>query len=328
MRNTFLKALTPFLERRGISQIPDRIEPIPHERFFHFIEDSVLKHLLDNHYLQSVGVGEDDSESLLSTINTIFKKWIERQAPRNTLSLNYHNLLAVSSNAAIIFLNDEVLKCPLDEFLGIMMASEVVNHRTVYAIWEEWNASAQVPERLRGKLGIPCPHLQEQGGFYMEYVGRSLDMLILQQILTSFYPQIDQLLHAFKLPQNSLDSLNPSQLLLIGNATLEYNFPVLTENRLARGEWLSLMISCATPCVTREHYDALNAFLDYAWENGFMYRDKIVDNLTLHKGKLYLIDFGVADTFDPQRPPNPASYQKHREEKINAQLLPFIIPSA
>ncbi|MBF0350178.1 MAG: hypothetical protein HQM11_04065 [SAR324 cluster bacterium] len=47
-----------------------------------------------------------------------------------------------------------------------------------------------------------------------------------------------------------------------------------------------------------------------------MYRDKIVDNLTLHKGKLYLIDFGVADTFDPQRPPNPASYQKHREEKI------------
>ncbi|MBF0240282.1 MAG: hypothetical protein HQM12_21465 [SAR324 cluster bacterium] len=336
--HSFLKALADVMSHRNISKIPERLAPLSEDNFIAFLEEMHLREPLDTSFLEKSGVSQEDVDQLLERINHDMSEVLSRTSNtshvirvenRNFVgmgglnSMGNQNLLAVSGCAAIVYFGDAVYKYPLNEIFELMMDPELKNHRRAEDLLEEWEA-CDIPEKFRNKFGIP--ELQHKDGIYrMQYVGRSLDIVALQKIITAIDPDINTRLQHYNPYLDSLERIPPVQVIRLMKEIIFHNMPQLREDSIDYGEMLAIILNSENPCISQDHYDAFNSFLDFAWNHGFVYRDKIVDNLTLLNGKIYLIDFGMANSFPPDRPPDRERYLINRENLINRQLRQFII---
>lgn len=318
----FLKALRPILEKKNITQIPQKLLPFSKSSFTNFMESIDPRAALDVDFLIKGGVSVDDAPALMDRINQDLKQRIGRAEKEHPIHLENRNLIAISGCAVIMYYGQEIYKYPLNDIFEMMMVPEIENHEKAASLLKKWEESS-LPNHLKNKLGVPSLS-QKEGLYSMQYVNRSLDMVAMQDIIYSIMPTIDEQLYEFDSHLHSLSDLQPAQLMKLVSAIIKENIPQMANHTIERGEWLSILINCGQSYLTRDHYAALNSFLDYAWDEGFMYRDKIIDNVTIHEGKVYLIDFGMAWSFTSEDSPSLDDYQEHRKVMINNQLQPFL----
>ncbi|MBF0288166.1 MAG: hypothetical protein HQM14_10140 [SAR324 cluster bacterium] len=315
------KFLAKFLKDFKITEVPDTLVPLDAEAFEEIMESMLLRGPIDVDYLSKLGV--EDPDELLERILEDMEELVN---DRN-IRLENRNVIAVSGNALAILLNNWILKYPLNEFLQPLLEAEVEKHIYAYRLYCEWVSDSRnhgLPFDPKNKFAIPQWKLNEEG-YRIEYVGRSLDVLVLESLICDIDPEFEARLAALN-PKMMLRQLTPAQLILLLKKLLHHNIAAIRDEDFYKSELLSPLIACAQPCLTQEHFDALNSFLDYGYQNGFLYLDKIVDNSTLHEnGRMYLIDYGISEVFDKGKPTfSLEKYGEMREELIAQQITPFL----
>lgn len=321
-QDRLIRFLSTFSKGRSIDDIPSKLEPFSDEDFDNTILSMKFRQPIENEFLEEVGV--DDAEELMEQINTALQK----QVPDRDVGLENRNFIAASGNALIITFMGWINKYPLNEFLGPLLAAESEKHAAAFQLYEEWCADEnkhKLPFSPSTKFGIP-PFRLEEDIYTIKYVGRSIDILTIEELIKTTDPSFEERLKKLY-PFMSLGQMTPAQLVFYFRRLLYKNIPQLRDIDIERSELLSAILHSAYPCITKEHVLALNSFLDYAYDNGFVYLDKIIDNATLdEEGILYLIDYGVAQTFEKGHSTiSKENYNNLRDNLINEQIQLFVI---
>lgn len=306
-------------------EIPEKLSPISESALNETLQKMYSRETIDYPYLEALGI--DDPEELMDQINAFLKT----QTLFQDIKLEKRNLLAVSGTAISIILGGWIVKYPTNEFLKPLLEAEADKHQFAQDLYQKWIASTEAkvlsfdPRTIFG-----VPKLKFDNGIYqIEYVGRSLDILILEKMLRDIDPNIDKKIKKFS-EKMSLRQLLPSQMFLLFKKVLEYNFPPVVNLDIHRSEILACVIAYQSPLLEKIHYEALNSFLDFGYNQGFVYLDKIIDNSTIGKDqKLYLIDYGVSQVFDNSPPPySMEQYNEIRKNQIDDQLSSHIKPAS
>ena len=197
--------------------------------------------------------------------------------------------------------------------------AEMEKHQWARQLFLEWQADSN-------KHGLPfepdqwfyIPQWKITNNIYrIEYVGRSLDVLALETLILEIDPEIEKRL-VEHYPQMSLAKMTPAQLLFLMRKILFCNFPKIEMQEFSRNELVAAINTCALPVLASQHMAALSSFLNYGFQNGFVYLDKIADNATLNqKGIMSLIDYGVSQKFEKEAPPfSLEKYHQLRQEFV------------